>query len=78
MVAHSKCLIYSGTFRSFAVHVQLNPVNTVTNGPKKIGRINGVAVLTRVFLQENVWRFLPGGQNKSGPNNEVTVLPRWP
>lgn len=36
-----------------------------------------LAVLTRVFLQENAWRFLPGGQ-KSGCNNDVTVLPRWP
>ena len=50
MVAYSKCLIYSGTCRSFAVHIQWNPVNTVTNGPKKIGHINGVAVLTRVFF----------------------------
>ena len=38
--------------------LQWNPVNTVTNGPKKIGRIS------EVFLQENVWRFLPGGQKK--------------
>ena len=32
-------------------------------GPKKFGRINRVAVLSRVFLQEK-WRFLPGGQKK--------------
>ena len=32
-----------------------------------------LVVLTRVFLQENAWPFLPGGQ-KSGCNNEVTVL----
>ena len=50
MVAHSKSLIYSGKCRSFAVHIQWNPVNTVTNGPKKFGRINGVAVLTRGFF----------------------------
>ena len=32
------------------------------------------------FLNENVWRFLtvlPGGQ-KSGRNNEVTVIPKLP
>ena len=44
-------------------HLQWNTVNTASIGPKKIGRINGVAVLTTVFLQENVWRFLPGSQN---------------
>ena len=38
--------------------IQWNPVNTVTNGPKKL------VVLTRVFLQENVWRFLLGSQKK--------------
>ena len=36
----------------------------VTNGPKIFGHINIVAVLTRVFLQENVWWFLPGSQKK--------------
>ena len=35
-------------------HLQWNTVNTASIGPKKIGRINGVAVLTTVFLQENV------------------------
>ena len=46
------------------LQLQLNTVYTAANGPKKIGRINVVAVLTRVFQQENVWRFLPGGQKK--------------
>ena len=27
--------------------IQWNPVNRATNGPPKIGRINGVAILTR-------------------------------
>ena len=58
-------------------NIHWNPVNKVTNGPKKIDLINGVAILTRFFLQENVWRFLPGAK-KSGGNNELTVLPRWP
>ena len=50
--------------------LQWNSVNTVTNGPKKFGRIN-----EGFFLRENVWRFLLGGQ-KNGRNNEATVLPR--
>ena len=37
---------------------QWNPINTVTNGPKKIGRNNEVTVLTRVSA------VLPGGQKK--------------
>ena len=48
-----------------------NPIITVTKGQKEIGRNNEVTVLTRVCLQENVWTFFPGGQNK------VTVLRRW-
>ena len=43
----------------------------VFNGPKKFCRINGVTVLMRVCLQENVWWFLPGGQKK------VAVITRW-
>ena len=50
--------------------IKWNSLNTVTNGPKKFGLINGVAIFTRVFLQENLWRFLPGG--------ELAVLLRWP
>ena len=52
--------------------MQWNPVNVVTNGSKKLGCINGVVKLTRVFLQENVWRFLPGSQKKWNPVNVVT------
>ena len=56
-----------------------NPVNNmVTFVPKKVGRNIEVTVLTRISLQENVWLSLPGSQNKSGGNNEVTVLPKWP
>ena len=44
--------------------LQWNPVNTVTNGPKKFGRNNEVTVLKRVSLQENAWPVLPGGQKK--------------
>ena len=35
--------------------LQWNPIDTVTNGPKKFGLIN-----EGFFLQENVWQFLPG------------------
>ena len=35
-----------------------------------------MAVLTRVFLQENIWPFCRA--KKSGRNNEVIVLPRRP
>ena len=48
----------------------------VINGPKKIGGNNEVTVLTRVFLQENVWSFCRSAK-KSGGNNEETVLLRW-
>ena len=54
------------------LQLQLNSVNTVTNGPKTFGRINE-GFLTRkcttVFYQV---------AKKSGRNNKVTVLPRWP
>ena len=58
---------------SYTFHylLQWKPINTVTNGPKKFGRINGW-----VFLQENVWSFRREAKNESGRNNEVTVLPR--
>ena len=52
--------------------IQWNPVNTVTNGPKDFGRNNEVTILTWVSLQENVWSFLPGGQEK------VAGIMRWP
>ena len=52
--------------------IQWNAINTVTNETKKFGSINGVAILTRFFfLQENAWRFLPGGPKK------VAVIIRW-
>ena len=48
-----------------------NPVNTVTNGPKKL------AVLTKAFYKKMYGGFCRAAK-KSGRNNEVTVLPRWP
>ena len=35
-----------GNLRGGSKQVQWNPVNTVTSGSKKFGRINGVAVLS--------------------------------
>ena len=37
--------------------VPWNPVNTVTNEPKHFARINGVAVLTRVFEKKKYGGF---------------------
>ena len=54
------------------LQIQWNPINIVTYGPKKLGRINRVAMLKRVFLHENAWRFLWGAQKK------VAVITRWP
>ena len=51
----------------FPRNIQWNPVNTVTNRPKKLTG----------FLQENLWPFGQAAK-KSGRNNEVIVLPRWP
>ena len=54
--------------------VQWNPVNGVTNEPKKFGHNNKVTILTGVSLQKNV---MTPEAKKSGRNNEVTILPRW-
>ena len=43
------------------VTIQWNPVTTVTNGPKKIGRINEVVV---VFFTRKHMVVLSGGQEK--------------
>ena len=41
----SKTALNSGFYAvDFGFRVQWNPVDTVTNGPRKIGRINGVAI----------------------------------
>ena len=42
---------------------------------KKIGSINGVPLLTRVFYKKMYGDFCQAAK-KSGRNNEVTVLPR--
>ena len=60
-----------GGENKLTIGVQWNPVNTVTNGPKK-----KLSVLTRFFFffkQENVRVVYPGGPKKGGRNNEVTV-----
>ena len=48
--------------------LQWNPVNKVTNGPKKFGRIN-----EGFFFIRKCMAVLPGGQKINGRNNEVTV-----
>ena len=53
--------------------VQWNPANTVTNGPKTFGRINEGFI----FYKKMYSSFCQAAK-KSGRNNEVTVLPRWP
>ena len=58
------------------VGIQWNSVNTVTNLPKKFGRI-GIFYYYYFFLQENVWPFCRAAK-KSARNNEVTVFPWWP
>ena len=54
--------------------IQWNPVNTITNGPKKLGRFNEVTVLTMVFL---FWRRKFVAVFARRPK-KVAVLPRWP
>ena len=48
----------------------------VTYGPKKLDRINRVAMLKRVFYMKMHGGFCEAPK-KSGRNNEVAVLPRW-
>ena len=54
-------------------HVQWNPVNMVTNGPRKIGGINRVAILTRVFFYKKMYGSFCQVANKRGRNNDVAV-----
>ena len=41
----------------FPRKLQWNPVNTVTNGPNTFGRVNEVAILTRVFYKKKCMVF---------------------
>ena len=58
-------------FRFF--ELQWNPIDAVTNGPKKFGLINEVFFFTRKCMADFARQ-----PKKSGRNKEVTVLPRWP
>ena len=51
---------------------QWNPVNTVTNGTKKLDVFTSDRI-NEGFLQDNVWSFSRVAK-KSGRNNEVTVI----
>ena len=52
--------------------LQWNPVNTVTNGTKKFGHIN------EGFFTRKCMAVFARWPKKSGSNNKVTILPRWP
>ena len=54
-------------------YVQWNPINTATNGPKNIGCINRVALLTRVFFYKKMYGSFCQAAKKSGHNNTVAV-----
>ena len=56
-----------GGENKLTIGVQWNPVNTVTNGPQKIVRINEV-----FFYKKMHGSFTRAAQKK------VTVLPKWP
>ena len=55
----------------FTLFKKWNPVNTAIIGPKMIGRINGVAVLTRFFHKKKYMVVFATQPKKSGRNNEV-------
>ena len=59
-----------GGENKLTIGVQWNPVNTVTNGPKKIVRIDEIFFFF-FFLQENVRGRLPGR-----PEKKVAVITR--
>ena len=63
---NSLLVTYAGVQRwNWNLQLQGNPVNTVTNGPKKnLAVLIRKAVLTRVFSHGNVRQFLPGSQKK--------------
>ena len=58
----------------FPRKLQWNPVNTVTNGPNTFGRVNRVAILTRVFYKKVYGGFCQAAK-KSSRNDEVAVRP---
>ena len=49
----------------------VNPFNTITNGPKTFGRINGWPYYWGPFLGKKCMAVFPSGQNK------VAVITRW-
>ena len=56
------------------IFIQWNAVDTVTNGPKKLGRFNEVTVLTRVFFWEKkICLGFCQAAKKSGRITEVAV-----
>ena len=53
-----------GLLHCMYLQTKWNPINTVTNGPKKFGVSTGGHIKEGFFLQENAWQFLQGGQKK--------------
>ena len=59
-----------GHYKQQNFKLQWNPVNTFTNGPKKLAVLTSARINEGFFLQENVWPFCLAAQ-KSGRNNEI-------
>ena len=66
---------FKSSFLCSTSNLQWSPVNTVTNGPKKLAVLMGDRNNEGLFLQENLWPFFRAAK-KSGRNNKVIVLPR--
>ena len=49
-----------------------NPVNTVTNGPKKLAVFMGDRIYKGLLQERNLWLFCQAAKNSSR-NNKVTV-----
>ena len=60
-----------------AFSLQWNPVDTVTNGPKKLAVLTGDHINEGFFYQENMYDRFARRPKKIGRNNEVNVLPWW-
>ena len=55
------------------LYIQWTPLNTVNNGPKKSGSINGVAVSMTVFFYKKMYGGFYHAAKKSGSDYGVAV-----
>ena len=53
--------------------LEWNPINTVTNGPKKVWLYLQVTILTLGFFTRKCMAVFPGDRKKGGRNNKVAV-----